>query len=164
MTYALLSPSGASQRTSLMTSQLWFGNIKHQAISWINVDQVLWHPIVSPGIDELNLHPFLHTTVQILFHFSWFSRMSKRFGLRQRATMRSNLPKISRHTLSFTPRSLLYWHNQWSLQVSFPDAHKEGSILEPTPILLHGLRDGRHCRFLLGFNSLAPGRFQFTCR
>ena len=115
-------------------------------------------PIVSPGTDELTCTLFWHTTVQILFNFSsFFSRRSKRFGLRPRVAMRSNLPKISRHTLSFTERSLLYWHNQWSLQVRFPDAHKADSILEPTPILLHGLRNGRHSRISSDF-KYPPGQ------
>ena len=45
-------------KTSMMICQYWFrwllGAVRHQAITWSNIDQVLWHHMSSPNDNESN--------------------------------------------------------------------------------------------------------------
>ena len=61
--------SGEYHKTSLMSSQhwfrLWLGAVRQQAITWTNVDQVLWCHMPSLGHNELRFFYYvIHWTKQ----------------------------------------------------------------------------------------------------
>ena len=51
----------------------WLGAFRQKAITWTNVDQVLWHHTASPGYNELN-----HNTKSILKYQYIFYKLSCR--------------------------------------------------------------------------------------
>ena len=63
------------QKTSLMRSRHWFrwclGATRHQAITWTNVDQLLWHQVAFPinslrPSDDIWWHRSLSTSAQVM--------------------------------------------------------------------------------------------------
>ena len=47
-------------RTPLMILENWFGAVRRQAITWVNIDPGLCHHMVSLNSNELNSHIFIY--------------------------------------------------------------------------------------------------------
>ena len=58
--FSLKLPLGKCDYTLLMISQYWLrqwlGAVRHQAITWLDVDQILWCHVVSLGHNKLNFN------------------------------------------------------------------------------------------------------------